>query len=287
MRSALAATSLAWAGLALPMLACGPPSQRPIVLFPAAQAHAQGDRPLTTLQPFADVKPEDAIVSVVAGEVSCSGTLIAEDLVLTAHHCISERDARGRATSRDRAPDEVSVQLGDGDLPWAEVDVRVIVAPPCGYHSGPGDLAILVLARKLVGIPAISPRFEAPPRLGESITPFGFGRCAHTSSPEIRVQRGGGAISHTSAWEFIAPASICPGDSGGPALARWTERRGDASIVASELVGVVSASAMDDDDRTEGTSVFTRIDAWRSLFATAQAVAAGASPSELPPSNCE
>lgn len=280
-------TVLGLPALAAALLACGPPRQQPVVLFPAAHAYARAERASGTAPPFADVKPDDAVVSVVAGDVSCTGALVAEDLVLTAHHCVSMRDARGRVLAHDRSATEISVHLGDGDLPWAEVRVRAVVAPPCGHRSGPGDLAILVLAHKLAGIPAFAPRFEAPPELGENVTPFGFGRCVHASSSELRVQRQAGAVARMTAWEFVAPASICPGDSGGPALVRRTEQRGAQSFVVSELIGVVSASAMDDDDRTQATSVFTRVDAWRALFATAREVAAGASPSELPPSTCE
>jgi hypothetical protein len=71
---------------------------------------------------------------------------------------------------------------------------------------------------------------------------------------------------------FRTNASICPGDSGGPALSE----RGD-------VVGVISASAMDGDERTRGRTEFTRLDAWRAVFATAKLIAEGASLVELPP----
>jgi hypothetical protein len=280
-RRALGALGVALAAFAP---ACLPPRQHSVTLFPAAQALG-GERPVAAS--FADAKPEDAVVSVVAGTVSCTGTLVAEDLVLTAHHCVSARDARGRATAHDDAPGDVLVQLGDGDLPWAEVGVKAIVAPPCGFVSGRGDIALLVLERRLIGIPVIAPRLDEPPKKGEVITPFGFGRCAMRSKIELRVQRDGGTVGRVEHDAFAAPASICPGDSGGPALIRWTERRGGESVVVSELVGVVSASAMDADDRTEGTTVFTRVDVWRGLFADAREIANGTTPSELPPRSCD
>jgi secreted trypsin-like serine protease len=71
-------------------------------------------------------------------------------------------------------------------------------------------------------------------------------------------------------------ASICPGDSGGPVLGRG----------GTEVVGVISMSAMDGDDRTTGPSVMARIDAYRSVLAHARLVADGSSLSELPPLSC-
>jgi hypothetical protein len=40
---------------------------------------------------------------------------------------------------------------------------------------------------------------------------------------------------------------------------------------------------MDADENTTGASYFTRLDQWRGLFSAAREIAAGASPSELPP----
>ena len=86
---------------------------------------------------------------------------------------------------------------------------------------------------------------------------------AERGAPSGRI--GGGAV--------FAAASICPGDSGGPARSRAT----------GEVLGVVSAGVMDDDDQTRDPTTFTRLDVWRPLFATAQLIVDGSSPAEVPP----
>jgi hypothetical protein len=193
--------------------------------------------------------------------------------VLTAHHCVAARDESGRTLRRDQAPEDISIELGGDYLPWGDVAVRAVVSPDCGYTSGDGDIAILVLSRRLIGIPTRAPRIEAEPKRTEPVEPFGFGRCALSHDAIHRVSRQGGKIDAVAPSHFVASASICPGDSGGPA---FSAERGD-------VVGVISASVMDGDDSTPGTSYFTRLDVWRELFSAARELAAGASPSELPP----
>jgi hypothetical protein len=59
------------------------------------------------------------------------------------------------------------------------------------------------------------------------------------------------------------------------------------SSEGGEILGVISASAMDGDERTRDRSEFVRVDRWRSLFAYAALVASGTSPAELPPIECK
>lgn len=214
---------------------------------------------------------EDAIVRIV-GPVACSGVLVYDDLVLTAHHCVSRRDRSGKVTSSDLDPEQVSIELGGDDLPWGEVGVRAIITPSCGYASGEGDIALLVLDRKLVGMPYADVRMHEPPRVGDHVTPWGFGRCALSTDAIHRVRREGRGVSAITSEQIVADASICPGDSGGPVF-------GDDG----DVIGVVSASVMDADDTSIAPSLFTRVDVWTAIFSAARAVADGSSMSELPP----
>jgi secreted trypsin-like serine protease len=212
---------------------------------------------------------------LVIGSVTCSGALIDDDRVLTAHHCVSARSHQGEMLSHDVAPENVRVELGGEDLPWGEANVRAIIAPTCGHAAGDGDIAILVLDRPLIGIETRAARIDRAPSLKESIEPIGFGRCVLSTDALHRRKRAVANIDTISDARFRATASICPGDSGGPVMSD-----------SGEVLGVISAAVMDGDERTVGRAEFTRLDRFRALFARAAAVSNGQSLAELPPVDC-
>lgn len=241
---------------------------------PSAREELADIRVLET--PFALAVPEDAIVRVVGPTMTCTGTVIKDDLVLTAHHCLVERGSHGEFTKRLIDPSSIRIELGGDYFAWGEVGVRHIVAPPCGEAGGAGDIAVLVLKRKLIGLSTMTPRLEAPPRVGEEAYPVGFGRCALSPDGIKRKGREGGPIRALSGETIHMDASICPGDSGGPVFAKDSR----------EIIGVVSLSAMDHDETTRGPSVMARIDAYRLVFTHAELITDGWSPQELPPLEC-
>lgn len=262
--------------MAIPLVACTHARLAPSVR-PAAHANLAGaPSPVLASPPFALATPEDAVVRVVGPERICTGTLIDDDLVLTAHHCVVKRGATGDFTTVAVDPAALQIELGGDYLAWGTVGARHVVMPPCGAAGGGGDVAIVVLERKLVGIATMTPRLDRAPRIGEPVDPIGFGRCALSDDGVHRELRPGGLVSGTTQETFVMQASICPGDSGGPVIARGSH----------EVVGVVSQSAMDGDARTRSVTVLARIDAYRAVFAAARQIADGANGVELPPLAC-
>jgi hypothetical protein len=229
------------------------------------------DAPMVAL-----ASPDDAIVRVVGPRTTCSGVLVADDLVLTAHHCVVKRGGRGEPLPQLVAPASIEVELGGDFLPWGNVGLKAILAPPCGEKGGRGDVAVLVLERKLVGL-APMVLHDVAPHAGQHVYTAGFGRCALSPEGIRRREREGGAITSVSGGAFESFASVCPGDSGGPVLDPATH----------EIVGVVSLSAMDYDEETRGRSVFARVDVIPKVVAYARLVADGADPSDLPPLSCD
>ena len=235
-------------------------------------------RPWSLSPPIGGSLPDEAVVHVVSKGVGCSGTLITNSLVLTAHHCVVERSTEGEILEKDLPANALEVELGGDYLPWGTVKVKALITPACGYQGGHGDIALLVLSRKLVGLAMMRARLTDPPHMGEAIDPVGFGRCPLSSDGVHRIRREGGPIEKIGIGAIFASASICPGDSGGPARSQST----------GEVIGVVSAGVMDDDDQTRDPTTFTRLDIWRPMFANAQLIVDGSSPSEVPPiGGCE
>ena len=120
--------------------------------------------------PIALAVPEDAIVRIVGPATTCSD-VIDENLVLTAHHCVVGLGSRGEFLSTALSPSDIHIELGGDYLPWGTVMVKSVVAPPCGERGGRGDVAILVLSHKLIGITPYNTRLDSAPRVGETLDP--------------------------------------------------------------------------------------------------------------------
>src|ERR1019366_10387523 len=101
-----------------------------------ASMQAQEDIDLFLAPSAALASPADAVVRVVGPQMTCTGALIAEDLVLTAHHCVVERTARGEFSAKTLAPAALRVELGGDYLPWGNVGLSAVLAPACGEAGG-------------------------------------------------------------------------------------------------------------------------------------------------------
>ncbi|WP_437687711.1 trypsin-like serine protease [Sorangium sp. So ce176] len=184
------------------------------------------------------------------GRVSrtCSSTLIAPNLVLTAQHCIAEAPkliACKTATFGEPVDSsQVFATLGSAlwaaDAPW--IAARALLSPPDGNVVCGRDLALVVLSSPVRGseVTPLAPRLDRPPEEGEVYSAVGFGdtegRARDGGARRRRdglhvecVGYGCGTQERVTGSEWRGESGICSGDSGGPAL-----------DVAGRIIGVTS-----------------------------------------------
>ncbi len=180
--------------------------------------------------------PDDfAVVGLLNGHGACSGTLIAPNLVLTAHHCVAESPAGnvlcGKATFGPTWTNDMSVTTRDVIFAIWRDHVASIEVPPGANDVCGGDVAVLFLDQNVEPSEAwpIPPRIDQDPSPGEPYRAVGFGGTADDGSGAgMRRQRDGLAVGcvgescvpiyGVQADEWMGETGICPGDSGGPAL---------------------------------------------------------------------
>lgn len=179
-----------------------------------------------------------AVVGIVddGTGASCTGTLIAPNLVLTGQHCVAE--VVGIPTCADdgrfdppRAPASFHVTTRP-ILSLTPSDYRgvvEVVVPPGGDRFCGRDIALLVLGANIASTEAspIDPRLEPPPSLGELYSAVGFGGTGDFGEGAGERRRrdgltvacvGAGCGSSDPDTEWVGEAGVCPGDSGGPAI---------------------------------------------------------------------
>ena len=182
---------------------------------------------------------------------SCSGTLIAPNLVLTARHCVSQNLTSGGV---------ICGQAGfgnpyPGDSIFITPDIQMsqqspffqgqsVVVPSEGSDTCGFDIALVILAENVpesLAVPAI-PRVDLEAQQSETYDAVGYGSEGFTFGGGRKALNGltvmctagscsfGNQIATT---EWLGDTGVCQGDSGGPAF--------DAD---DKVIGVVSRGGM-------------------------------------------
>jgi V8-like Glu-specific endopeptidase len=259
------------------------------VVFPVVAAAAAPAVIETVEQPIMGGEVDTEHPAVVGLSRSffgtCSGTLIAPNLVLTAQHCVRNTPDTavlcGSAEFGSRIEARFMLVTTENTMNFETryYDGKYLRLPPgtedlCGY-----DLALIILDRNIPEDEAeyIIPRIDIPAEQGEIYTAIGYGHTGDGTGSGTRrilsdravycVGTDCPAITQTHPYEFIGDSGTCQGDSGGPAL-----------DLDGQVIGVVSRGP-----QGCGNTTYGAVYAWSEWIREVGAEAAELGGYEAPP----
>jgi hypothetical protein len=168
---------------------------------------------------------------------TCSGTLIAPNLMLTAQHCIAstakfvvcDEASFGPPVDADRVMITTSTEMWSEDTVWRTA--RQVLAPPGDPDVCGRDLALVVLSEPVPAEEAtpLEPRLDEEVASYETYSAIGYGASGHELADSgFRRRRDGLMVTcvgtscasqgYVDGREWRGDHGICNGDSGGPAI---------------------------------------------------------------------
>lgn len=195
------------------------------------------------------------------GVASCTGVLIAPNLVLTARHCVSETSPAlicGSAPLSEPVDPGGILSTNDVIVQEDSLAVRAIrvEVPPDGNDECGFDIAAVILAAEVPDSEFYPPRLDRPATSGETFTAVGYGTSSTGGIGTRRVLGDvpvvcvgeGCMIPEVQDTEWVGGNdAFCRSDSGAPAI--------DAD---GQVIGVVSKGI-----NPCSTPVLSSLHAWR------------------------
>jgi len=196
--------------------------------------------------------------------VSCTGTLIAPDVVLTAAHCTHQMMTQGETPDFTLAPDGMNAPSGQiyaGASALPHPSFNPYGSAPTGLQQV-YDVGLLFLEEPITGVtPEVLPRPGETSAItqGSSVDIVGYGFTVEDDLDHYGVKNDATThIAAVSQWELqiASPGEPqnCQGDSGGPSLLDLGSGR--------RLIGVVSRGTTQDQSDCSKGGIHTRIDGY-------------------------
>lgn len=253
-------------------------------------------------QPMIDGAPSDATYAGVVfvhtqqsdqDALTCTGTLVAPNLVVTALHCVTSASLGKFSCRADGSMSAASVQDGTLGPLVPPANVKIYTGSPVDYSAPAaigarlfgtgstqgcqGDLALVQLDRDL-DAPVSPIRIDKMAAWKEDVNVVGYGETNEDALAGQRLVRAVNVIDvgPSSTTEptrtapprtFVVGAGPCKGDSGGPAF--------DAETGA--LLGVFSLNTADDCNLVGIRNIYTSLSPFSKVITDAF-TAAGAEP---------
>lgn len=214
---------------------------------------------------------------------SCTASLIAPNLVLTARHCVAQNvtqgigcDINGNSTNGDHvgnnyAASNLKVFTGQSPQFWGTpVAVGSQLFTVQSKNLCNNDIALVVLNKAVTSAPPLKIRRDYPPQIGELVTAVGYGAINDNSqgSGKRRMRANVPVRSVGKDWneltgegELSTGQAVCSGDSGGPILS-----------AGGAVIGIASRVSKCTDPNA--TAKYVRLDYHKDLINQAFAAAA-------------
>jgi hypothetical protein len=228
--------------------------------------------------------PEDDAVVYIQSEVkagtlsTCTGALVATNLVLTALHCVARGvsidiacDENGKSFNGDHVGESYGASgitvLTGATTKTKLAKVKEVVRPSTNRICN-SDIAFLVLDKDVTSLTPLKVRYKTPVKKGESFTAIGYGVNDTGAAESTRLRRKNVMVRATgpnvseeglpiASREFEVTQAACRGDSGGPAL----------STATGAVLGVVSRGG---DCKSDFGQVYTMAYDFAELFGRAE-----------------